>query len=109
MKKDHSAHGRAKHPWLTGTASWFYTAATKYILGIRPTYKGLEIDPCVPSDLEEFENHKKMKRCCCNIKIKNPNKIEKGVKSIRHNNKSVDGIIPIQNSGSINEVVVIMC
>ncbi len=55
MGKDHTAHGRARHPWLTGTAAWFYTAATKYILGIRPTYNGLVIDPCIPSDWKGFK------------------------------------------------------
>ena len=41
--RDHPAHGRARHPWLTGTAGWCYTAATKHILGIRPSYRGLVI------------------------------------------------------------------
>ena len=108
MGKDHTAHGRARHPWLTGTASWFYTAATKYILGIQPTYNGLKIDPCVPSDWEEFEVTRKWRDTVYNIKIKNPDKVEKGIKSIKLNNKLVDGIIPIQAASSINDVEVIM-
>ncbi len=41
--------------WLTGTASWMYLAATQYILGIRPEYAGLCIDPQTPGDWDGFE------------------------------------------------------
>ena len=108
MGKDHTAHGRARHPWLTGTAAWFYTAVTKYILGIRPTYKGLEIDPCIPSDWNGFEVVRKWRGSTYNIKVKNPERVEKGVKSISLNGKSISSIIPIQKKGSINEIVVVM-
>ena len=43
--------GLANVSWLTGTAAWMYLAATQYILGIRPTWDGLEIDPCLPDYL----------------------------------------------------------
>ena len=43
--------GLANVSWLTGTAAWMYLAATQYILGIRPTWDGLEIDPCLPEQL----------------------------------------------------------
>ncbi len=108
MGKDHTAHGRARHPWLTGSAAWFYTAATKYILGIRPSYNGLEIDPCIPSDWDGFEITRKWRNAVYKIKVNNPDKIEKGVKSVLLNGKEIKGLVPIQPSGSINEVEVIM-
>ena len=43
--------GLANVSWLTGTAAWMYLAATQYILGIRPTWDGLEIEPCLPEHL----------------------------------------------------------
>ena len=108
MGKDHTAFGRARHPWLTGTASWMYIAATKYILGIQTTYQGLKIDPCIPSDWSEFEVKRKWRGAEYNIKIKNPDGIEKGVKYIRVNGEDIEGIIPFQSSGSINEIEVVM-
>jgi len=108
MGKDHTAHGRARHPWLTGTASWFYTAATKYILGIRPTYNGLIIDPCIPSDWKGFNVVRKWRKATYNINVKNPNKVEKGIRSIKLNGNEIQGPIPIQNEGSINKIEVIM-
>ncbi len=53
--KDTIMHGEAKNSWLTGSASWNYVAITQWILGIRPTYVGLEIKPAVPSDWKGFE------------------------------------------------------
>ena len=108
MGKDHTAHGRARHPWLTGTASWFYTAATKYILGIQPTYKGLKINPCIPSDWKGFEVIRKWRGATYYIKVKNPQGIEHGVKQILLNGAEITGLIPISDKGTINEVEVLM-
>ena len=108
MGNDHTAFGRARHPWLTGTAGWFYTAAAKYILGIRPTYKGLLIDPCIPADWKNFEVTRKWRGTEYKIKVKNPDSVQKGVKSIKLNGEAINGIVPIQNEGTTNNIEVIM-
>ena len=36
--------------WITGTAGWVYRALTEYLFGVRPTYEGLLVDPCLPKD-----------------------------------------------------------
>ena len=108
MGKDHTAHGRARHPWLTGTASWFYTAATKYILGIRPTYSGLLIDPCIPADWKEFEVVRKWRGAIYNITVKNPDGVQKEVKSVFLNGEKTEQCVPVQPPGSVNEIEVVM-
>lgn len=108
MGKDHTGFGRARHPWLTGTASWFYTAVTKHILGIQPTYDGLVIDPCIPSEWDEFEVIRKWRDAVYNIKVINPNHREKGVKSITLNGENIKGPVPIQDAGTVNRVEVVM-
>ncbi len=108
MGKDHTAHGRARHPWLTGTAGWFYTAVTKHILGIQPTFNGLMIDPCIPSDWKEFEVTRLWRGAAYNIKVTNPNGVQKGIKHISLNGKEVEGIIPIQPKNTVNQVDVVM-
>ena len=52
--RDHSAYGRARHPWLTGSAAGLIPA-TQWILGIRLAFDGLIIDPCIPADWPGFE------------------------------------------------------
>jgi N,N'-diacetylchitobiose phosphorylase len=108
MGKDHTAHGRARHPWLTGTASWFYTAATKHILGIQPTTTGLKIDPCIPAEWAGFEVTRKWRGAVYKIKVENPNGVGKGIKSITLNGQIVDPVLPIQKAGTENEVLVVM-
>ncbi len=53
--KDAPTHGEAKNSWLTGTAAWNYVAITQHILGIRPTYDGLQIAPVIPTDWPGFQ------------------------------------------------------
>jgi len=52
--RDAPAHGEAKNSWLTGTAAWNYVAITQWILGIRPTFDGLEVAPVVPPTWDGF-------------------------------------------------------
>lgn len=48
--KDHPyKFGRARNSWLTGTATWAFVALSQHILGVRPDYSGLVVDPQVPS------------------------------------------------------------
>ena len=78
MGRDHTAYGRARHPWLTGSAGWAYFAATHYILGVRPTYDGLIIDPCIPSSWDGFQMDRIFRGKKIHISVKNPSHIQKG-------------------------------
>jgi cellobiose phosphorylase len=51
---EHPQFGLARNSWLSGTASWMYQAATRYILGLQPTYSGLRIAPCIPAAWDGF-------------------------------------------------------
>ena len=108
MGKDHTAFGRARHPWLTGSGGWNYTAATRWILGVQLGFDGMKIDPCIPSDWKEFEIQRKWRGATFKIRVTNPNSAEKGVKEVRLNGKPVSGPIPPQPPGSTNDVAVIM-
>jgi cellobiose phosphorylase len=52
--KDAPTHGEAKNSWLTGTAAWNYVAVTQWILGIRPTFTGLQVSPVIPQSWDQF-------------------------------------------------------
>ena len=93
---DHEFYGRAQNPWLTGTAGWMYTAATQYILGVRPSSRGLIVDPCIPENWPEFHILRRWKNSTFQIEVANPDHVCSGVKSLE-----VDGIeFPLVNSGS---------
>lgn len=69
--KDAARPGEAKNSWLTGTAAWTYYAVSQYILGIRPDYKGLTINPCLPSSIREFSAIRKFRGNNYHITVKN--------------------------------------
>lgn len=108
MGKDHTAFGRARHPWLTGSAGWAYFAATHYMLGIRLSFEGLIIDPCIPSDWEEFKIARKWRGATYNITVKNPDRVSKGIKLITLNGNPIVGAIKPMGENTVNEVLVIM-
>lgn len=67
---------------VTGTAAWMDVAATQYLLGIRPTLKGIVIDPSIPSDWDAYKVTRVYRGCKLNIEVKNPDGVQHGVKSI---------------------------
>lgn len=106
--KDAFKPGEAKNSWLTGTAAWNYYAITQFILGIKPDYNGLEINPCIPVDWKGFEVARKFRDATYLIDIKNSG-VNRGVKSITVNGKALSGnIIPLQPAGSVNKIEVVL-
>ena len=107
MGKDHTGYGRARHPFMTGSGGWAYFSATRYMLGIRPQFEELVIDPCVPADWKEFEVSRIWRDASFKIQVKNPDGVMKGVKEIYLDGKQVDKI-PVQQAGTEHEVTVVM-
>ncbi|SHH44906.1 GH36-type glycosyl hydrolase domain-containing protein [Clostridium grantii] len=106
--KDAIRHGEAKNSWLTGTAAWNYVTITQWILGVKPNYDGLEINPCIPKDWNEYTVSRKFRGTTYNIQILNPDSVCKGVKSLKVNGKIVQGnIVPAMEEESC-EVEVIL-
>ena len=107
--RDAKFHGEAKNSWLTGTAAWTFVNVSQYILGVYPTHNGLSIDPCVPKDFGNFELTRKFREGTYNIKVQNPDKVEKGIKSITVDGKAIDGcVIPYVKGKETYDVVVTM-
>ena len=100
--KDAFKPGEAKNSWLTGTASWNYYTITQYILGIRPHYQGLIIDPCIPRDWKGFKVTRKFRGTTYCIEVENPNGVSKGVKQLFINGKEnkLGNFIPVMPAGT---------
>ena len=106
---DAKFHGEAKNSWLTGTAAWTFVNVSQHILGVYPTHKGLSIDPCVPKGFGDFELTRKFREGTYNIKVVNPDNVEKGVKSIIVDGKAVEGcVVPYEKGKTQYDVVVTM-
>jgi cellobiose phosphorylase len=107
--KDSFKPGEAKNSWLTGTASWNFYAVTQFMLGIRPEYEGLLIDPCIPADWKGFKATRKFRGSTYLIEVVNSTGNSKGIREV-----TVDGlsqksnIIPVFGDGKEHKVKVIM-
>jgi cellobiose phosphorylase len=107
--KDAFEAGEAKNSWLTGTAAWNFYAISQYILGIRPDYDGLIIDPCIPVDWKGFTAYRTYRKAKYKIIVKNEGKVSKGVKKLVINGKEVSGnIIPVLETSKEHLVEVYM-
>ncbi|MBN1997618.1 glycosyl transferase, partial [candidate division KSB1 bacterium] len=106
---DSARHGEGKNSWLTGTASANFLGISQYILGIRPDYSGLRIDPCIPAGWKEFSVRRKYRNAIYNILIQNPEGVLKGVKKLTVDGQTVAGqVLPVFNDQAEHKVTVIM-
>ena len=95
--KDSARPGEGKNSWLTGTASWMWYTISEFILGIKPSYDGLLIDPCLPSTTKTYEVNRKFRGGEYHITVNNPEGNQKGIKSIMVDGKNINGnIIPAE-------------
>ncbi|MDP4093876.1 MAG: glycosyl transferase [Bacillota bacterium] len=107
--KDAVRPGEAKNSWLTGTAAWNFLVISQSILGIKPDYHGLMVDPCIPSTMKEYKVCRGFRGDVYNIEIKNPNGVCKGVKSMTVDGKKIEGnVIPWSKDGKEHKVEVVM-
>jgi cellobiose phosphorylase len=69
--KDAPRHGEAKNSWLTGTAAWNYVAIAHYMLGVRPDYEGLRVQPCIGKEIAAFTVTRRCRGAEYQIRVKN--------------------------------------
>jgi len=98
---EHPQFGYGRNSWLSGTASWTYVAATQWILGIRPTFKGLQISPVIPKEWPGFSAKRVFRGVTCIIKVE---RIGSGnTISLTVNDKTIEGdIVPFAPEGTDN-------
>jgi cellobiose phosphorylase len=104
---EHPQHGLGRNSWLTGTASWTYQAGTQWILGIRPDYDGLIVDPCIPAAWDGFTAIRHFRNAIYHITVENPAHVCKGVKTMTVDGQPVAGnIAPVFEDGRTHQVYV---
>lgn len=102
---EHPQFGLGRNSWLSGTASWMYQAATQWILGIRPTYGGLRVDPCIPQRWDGFTVTRQFRGATYHIQVSNPQHVNRGVHRLEVNGEPVAGdIVPVLAPGQAHTV-----
>ena len=98
--------GEAKNSWLTGAAAWNYYAITQFILGIRPGYDGLVIDPCIPPVWERFRVTRVFRGATYDIEVRNLRRVSKGIGRLSVDGRIVSGnTVPASPAGTRHQVL----
>lgn len=106
---DAPKHGEAKNSWLTGTAAWTFVNVSQYILGIKPDYNGLVIDPCLPDRINELTITRVYRGAMYHIHVTKTDGTEKGVTKMTVNGQAVDGnCVPFEKDATEYQVEIIM-
>ncbi len=102
---DAAVPGEAKNSWLTGTAAWSYVAITQWILGIRPDFDGLRVDPVLPSAWEGFRATRRFRGATYEISVTKPAGLRGRVRRLVVDGALVDGtLLPLAAPGSTVQV-----
>ena len=107
--KDAFRPGEGKNSWLTGTAAWNWYTITQFILGIKPTYQGLVIDPCIGPDMKGYTVTRKFRGATYLIEVVNRSGSQRGVKELLVDGIRVEGtLVPLAKEGSTVKITAIL-
>ncbi len=105
--KDAPNFGQAKNSWLTGTAAWNFYVISNYILGIKPDWEGLKIDPCIPHTWDSYQVSRRFRGATYAIAIENPSHVCRGVKQVTVDGQAIAGnVLPVFADGKTHQVTV---
>ena len=105
--RDAVRFGEAKNSWLTGTASWNFVAVSQSILGIKPDFDGLRIEPCLPAELKEYEIKRIYRGNVYNIRVQNKTPGGK-IKIIDGKTELNTAVVPVKEAGTVQNIEVII-
>ena len=101
--------GNTRVSWLSGAATWNYYSITQYMLGIRPQYDGLLLDPCLKSDWDGFTADRRWRGMNLHIEVKNPQHVNKGIEYIEVDGKKIEAaVVPVSMLKDGSKIVAYM-
>lgn len=101
--------GNTRVSWLSGAATWNYYSITQYMLGIRPQYDGLLVDPCIKHDWDSFSVERRWRNMNISIEVKNPSHVCHGIESLEADGKKLDSaLVPADLLHDGSRIVAVM-
>lgn len=105
---EHDSPGRASHSWQTGSAAWMYRVSYDYLLGLRPSYEGLRVEPCIPPGWKGFLAERRYRGTRYRIECRNESGQGKGVKELWIDGQKTEGTLLPLTGKETCEVIVIL-
>jgi cellobiose phosphorylase len=98
--RDAATPGEAKNSWLTGTAAWTFVTLSQGLLGVKPDFAGLRVDPCIPRAWDGFRATRAFRGSVYEIEVRNPRHVSRGVTSLTVDGERVEGdLVPPAEPG----------
>jgi len=93
---DSNYFGQGEFSWMTGTAAWMWKVCLDWILGVRAEYRGLLVDPCIPSEWDGYTVTRRYRRATYEITVENPDHVCQGVREIEVDGRRHDSyLLPV--------------
>ena len=87
--------GQGAFHWMTGSASWMLRAVADWMLGLRPQYDGLLVDPCIPKEWAGYTVTRSFRGSTLHVEVRNPAGVNKGVAELKVDGKVCDPLEPV--------------
>ncbi len=62
--------GKGGWSWYSGSAQWLHNVAVRWILGVRATYDGLTVTPCIPASWQGYSYKRRFRNSVYDITVK---------------------------------------
>lgn len=104
---DSPLHGRAGWTWYTGSAQWLHRVVCERVLGVRPEWDGLRLDPCLPPGWDEARMRRPWRGATLDVTIARDGSLAPGEVRVAVDGKPLDGtLLPPLPAGSSARVEV---
>lgn len=100
--------GFSEHSWFTGSAAWMFFQPLEFILGIRPEFDGLRIEPAIPPKWRGYKVVRRFRGATYEIEVRNPRRVGSGVREVKLDGKPLPGNIVPPAEGGTHRVEVLM-
>ncbi|PWB67572.1 MAG: glycosyl transferase family 36 [Holophagae bacterium] len=104
-------HGRGGWTWYTGSAAWLHRVVCEWVLGVRPEWDGLVVDPCLPPGWPGARMTRPFRGATYSIEIERAAGLPAGVwTELELDGKGVAGtLIPLPRAAGEHHLVLARC
>jgi len=106
---DSPLYGRGGWTWYTGSSGWLYRVLCEWIMGVRPEWEGLRVDPCLPAHWDGFTMKRLYHGHTLHIRVTRATPGAASVKLVTLDGKPApDGLIRVAGAPAEHQVEVIL-
>ena len=87
--------GKAQFGWSTGSGAWLHQAVVEYMFGLRRTYGGLILRPCLPSNMKRASVRRRYRDTVYNVSFTRRTAKGNTIERLRVDGEDRDPAVPL--------------